>query len=76
MLGKDFFEWGWGGWGVGGGGGGGGGVGGGGGGWGGEDQILPPKKFTKHSFPFVYYQEFNLRLGISIFEQLYFLCFL
>jgi hypothetical protein len=41
----------------------------------GKVQILQ-KIFTKHSLPFFYYHKINLRLGISIFEQLFFLCFL
>jgi hypothetical protein len=34
------------------------------------------KNSPKHSFPFFYYHKINLHLDISIFEQLFFLCFL
>jgi hypothetical protein len=33
-------------------------------------------KFPKHSFPFFYYHKINFHLDISIFEQLFLLCFL
>ena len=32
--------------------------------------------FSNHSFPFFYYHKINLHVGISTFEQLFYLCFL
>ena len=38
--------------------------------------VISKKKFPKHSFPFFYYHKINLQFDISIFEQLFLLCFL
>jgi hypothetical protein len=38
-----------------------------------RERDFKQKKTTKHSFPFFYFHKNNLRLGISIFEQLFFL---
>ena len=32
--------------------------------------------FSNHSFPFFYYHKIKLHVGISTFEQLFYLCFL
>jgi hypothetical protein len=45
--------------------------------WSGEKgSDIMKKNSPKHSFPFFYYHKINLHLDISIFEQLFFLCFL